>query len=269
MEPADRRRCRLILADSYVKLSTPTLGVLDYFTPFNQSNLDANDSDVGRAGLRCSSTQRTHPMDICWSAEAKRQIFFLLNRDNMGKYNTSDAVRQEWQGSSSSFQTPGFWNNNLYYFGVVFGSTTGGTVFPFNPSTRMFGTTSTATTPSKFGFAGATPSISASSATTDGIVWAIDTANWSGTAAQHPTAARRGGPADSCMRSMQAILRRSCGIVRRIRRARHGGKCGEVHGADRCEWKGVHRHARKRQHSGRRALRSGRLMFMGCCRIDE
>ncbi len=184
-------------SDSYVKLSTPTLSVLDYFTPFNQSNLDANDSDVGSSGTSLL-IDTTDPSDgHLLVGGSKGQIFFLLNRDNMGKYNTSDAVRQEWQGSSSSFQTPGFWNNNLYYFGVVFGSTTGGTVFPFNPSTRMFGTTSTATTPSKFGFAGATPSISASSATTDGIVWAIDTAQFGSrnSSAQNPTGLVAGGPA--------------------------------------------------------------------------
>ena len=36
--------------DSFLKLSTPNLGVLDYFTPMNQSTLDTNDSDVGASG---------------------------------------------------------------------------------------------------------------------------------------------------------------------------------------------------------------------------
>jgi hypothetical protein len=166
-------------SDSYLKLSAPTLGVLDYFTPFNQGALDTNDSDVGSSGTAVLIDTTTGPNQHLLVGGSKGQIFFLLNRDNMGKYNsTADMVVQEWQGNSSSFQTPGFWNNNLYYFGVVFGSTTAGTVFPFNPTTRLFGTTSTATTPSQFGFAGATPSISASSATADGILWAIDTANY-------------------------------------------------------------------------------------------
>jgi len=166
-------------SDSYLKLSTPTLGVLDYFTPFNQGALDTNDSDVGSSGTAVLIDTTSGPNQHLLVGGSKGQIFFLLNRDNMGKYNsTADTVVQEWQGHSSSFQTPGFWNNNLYYFGVVFGSTTAGTVFTFNPTTRLFGTTSTATTPSQFGFAGATPSISASSATANGILWAIDTANF-------------------------------------------------------------------------------------------
>ena len=36
--------------DSYVKMSTPGLTVTDFFTPSNQSNLDANDHDVGASG---------------------------------------------------------------------------------------------------------------------------------------------------------------------------------------------------------------------------
>src|SRR4029077_12401132 len=44
----------------------------------------------------------------------------------------------------------------------------------FDSAMGKFNTTPTQQTPSVFGFSGATPSISASSATTDGIVWAID-----------------------------------------------------------------------------------------------
>ena len=121
-------------SDSYLKLSTPTLWVLDYFTPFNQGNLDTNDSDVGSSGTAVLIDTTSGPNQHLLVGGSKGQIFFLLNRDNMRKYNsTADTVVQEWQGNSSSFQTPGFWNNNLYYFGVVFGSTTGGTVFPFQP----------------------------------------------------------------------------------------------------------------------------------------
>ncbi len=179
-------------SDSYVKLGAPALNVLDYFTPFNQGNLDTADSDVGSSGTSLLIDTTTPPNEHLLVGASKGQIFFLLNRDNMGKYNTTaDSVVQEWQGNSSSFQTPGFWNNNLYYFGVVFGSTTSGTVFPFNATTRLFVTTSAASTPSKFGFPGATPSISASSATTDGIVWATDNGQYGSS----NSGSKVGGPA--------------------------------------------------------------------------
>jgi hypothetical protein len=66
-----------------------------------------------------------------------------------------------------------------------------GESFEFNTGTGMFNSTASNQTPSKFGFAGATPSISGSSATTDGIVWAIDTGAY-GTSDSGPSAA---GPA--------------------------------------------------------------------------
>jgi hypothetical protein len=60
----------------------------------------------------------------------------------------------------------------MYYFGVVFGSSQPGQAYAFNSSTGQFNTTPTSTTPTGFGFPGATPSIS-SSGSTNGIVWAI------------------------------------------------------------------------------------------------
>ncbi len=188
-------------SDSFLKLSTPNLGVLDYFTPMNQSTLDTNDSDVGASGTSVL-IDTTDPSDgHLLVGGSKGQIFFLVNRDNMGKYNTSaDNVHQEWttNPSSHSFSTPGFWNNNMYYFGVVFGSTTlNGQIYRSTRRTRMFNTTAASATPTGFGFAGASPSISASSATENGIVWAIDTGQYGTRDAStgNPTGLVAGGPA--------------------------------------------------------------------------
>jgi hypothetical protein len=160
--------------DSYLKLSTPGLAVLDFFTPVNQRTLDAGDQDVGSSGTALLINQTSSRRLLVGSS--KQSSMYVLDRDNMGKFSpVSDAVVQEWAGGGASFSTPGFWNNNLYFFGVQFGSTLPGRSFAFDPSTGLFNTTPTHTTPSAFGFAGATPSISASSATTNGIVWAIDT----------------------------------------------------------------------------------------------
>jgi hypothetical protein len=163
--------------DSYLKLSTPALTALDYFTPNNQSSLDANDNDLGSGGtaLLINPTGGTVPPHLLVSA-SKGSELYVINRDNMGHFNASgDTVLQEFAVNGRCFSTPGFWNDNLYYFGVNYGGTQAGQSFPFNPATGMFATTPANSTPSGFGFAGATPSISASSATANGIVWAIDT----------------------------------------------------------------------------------------------
>jgi hypothetical protein len=117
---------------------------------------------------------------------SKGSVFYVLNRDNMGGFNSGgDSVVQEFNLDGHGFSTPGFWNNTAYFFGVAFGSTLAGESFAFDTTSGKFNVTATHHTPSKFGFAGATPSISASSATTDGIVWAIDTGAY-GTSDSNP-----------------------------------------------------------------------------------
>jgi hypothetical protein len=166
--------------DSYMKLGTPSLSISDWFTPSNQVSLDQNDTDVGSSGtaVLVDQTSGTNPHLLVGAS--KGQVFFVLNRDNMGHYTSGgpDAVVQEFGLDGHSFSTPGFWNNNAYFFGVVFGSTLAGETFSFDTGSRTFNSTATHHTPSTFGFPGATPSISASSATTDGIVWAINTASY-------------------------------------------------------------------------------------------
>jgi hypothetical protein len=166
-------------SDSYIKLSTPNLGVLDYFTPFNQSTLDSNDSDVGASGTSVLIDGTGGGNYLVGGSKAG--IIYVVNRENMGKYNTTtDGVQQEWttNPSSHSFSTPAFWNNSLYYFGVNFGGTLAGQMYTFNTSGGTFNTAAASATPTGFGFAGATPSISGSSATANGIVWAIDTGQY-------------------------------------------------------------------------------------------
>lgn len=178
-------------SDSYIKLSTPNLGVLDYFTPFNQSGLDSTDADVGASGTSVLIDGTGGGNFLVGGSKAG--VLYVIDRGNMGKYNTgADGVHQKWTTSPSShaFSTPAFWNNNLYYFGVNFGGTLAGQIYTFNTSNGLFNTAAASSTPTGFGFAGATPSVSASSAAANGIVWAIDTGaygtNNSGSAAAGP-----------------------------------------------------------------------------------
>jgi len=101
-----------------------------------------------------------------------------LNRDNMGHFTSTDsAAVQTWTSNGSSFSTPAFWNNSMYYFGVTFGSAKLGEQYTFNPSTGQFNATPAFTTSAGFGFPGATPSVSSSGAS-NGIVWAIDSSQY-------------------------------------------------------------------------------------------
>ena len=162
--------------DSYVKLGTSSgLTVGDWFAPHDQANLNATDGDVGSGGTALLIDQATGPNPHLLIGAGKNGTFYLLNRDNMGHYSAGgdSAAVQSWTATGRSFSTPAFWNNTMYYFGVVFGSSQPGQAYAFNSSTGQFNTTPTSTTPTGFGFPGATPSIS-SSGSSNGIVWTID-----------------------------------------------------------------------------------------------
>jgi len=160
--------------DSFVKLTTPVLNVSDYFTPFNENTMQSTDADLGSSGTSVLFDQTAGPSLMIGGS--KNGVIYVVDRANMGHHNTTtDMVVQEWTADGKSFSTPAFWNNTLYYFGIQFGTSHQGEMFPFDTGMGMFTTTPSASTTSLFRFTGATPSISASSPTTDGIVWALET----------------------------------------------------------------------------------------------
>lgn len=163
-------------SDSYLKLSAASgLTVSDYFTPHDQSNLDGGDFDVGAGGTALLIDQTSGPVAHLLVGAGKSGTFYVLNRDNMGHFSSSGdgAAVQSWTTIGRAFSTPAFWNNSMYYFGVVFGSGQPGQQYSFNTSTGQFATTPAHTTPTGFGFPGATPSVT-SSGNANGIVWAIE-----------------------------------------------------------------------------------------------
>jgi chitodextrinase len=162
--------------DSTMKLSTAAgLGVADWFTPADQASLDGADNDHGSGGAAILVDQPTSPVQHLVIGGGKEGNLFLLNRDAMGHYGAnanpvnSNAV-QIFNVGNGIFSTSAFWNNSLYI------APAGGRLqaYPFSTSTGQFNAGSATSAGVSFGFPGATPSISASSATTDGIVWAMD-----------------------------------------------------------------------------------------------
>jgi hypothetical protein len=163
--------------DSTMKLSTSSgLTVADWFTPADQSTLDGGDQDHGSGGAAILVDQPVgSPVQHLVIGGGKEGNLFLLNRDLMGHYGAnvtplnSNAV-QIFNVGNAIFSTSAFWNNSLYI------APAGGPLqaYPFSTSTGQFNTGSATSAGVGFGFPGATPSISASSATANGIVWATD-----------------------------------------------------------------------------------------------
>lgn len=156
--------------DSVMRLSTASgLSVVDYFTPLDQASLDANDTDFGSGAATILVDQPAGPVTHLVIGGGKQGNLFLLNRDNLGKFNSStNNVIETVNLGNPIFATPVFWQNNLYVAGAgplkqfVFNSTTG----KFNGAPYSQSSTS-------YRFPGATPSVSSNGAT-NGIIWALD-----------------------------------------------------------------------------------------------
>ena len=125
--------------------STGIQQLVDFFTPYNQAALTAQDLDLGSGAalvLPDSAGSSAHPHLLV--AGGKTGTIYLLDRDNLGHFNaTSDSqavqVLRNVLGFGS-FSTPAFFNQTLYYTGVyspmLAFSLSGGLISANRPSER-------------------------------------------------------------------------------------------------------------------------------------
>jgi len=150
-------------------LQATNLTLLDYFTPFNQATLNSADIDLGSGGavlLPDSVGSVSHPhLLVGCSKEGK---LYLLDRDNLGHYNSANdsQIVQEFSLGSTVFGLPAYFNGRLYIQAV------GQFLKAFAFSNGQFNTAPVSQTTEQVTFRGTTPSISAND-TTDGIVWLL------------------------------------------------------------------------------------------------
>lgn len=163
--------------DSFLKFTTTNgLALADYFAPHNQQNLYNRDLDLGSGGAVVL------PDDVgdgganqhLIVGASKEGTIYLLNRDNMGHYNSSSdsqIVQSLPKTLGASFDTPAYFNHQLFYLGVhqVLKS------FPIDNA--HIATNNIALGPESMGFPGATPSVSANG-TASAIVWVLQTSSY-------------------------------------------------------------------------------------------
>ena len=162
--------------DSVLKLTTTNgLQLVDYFTPYNQANLNNGDTDLGSAGavvLPDSLGSAAHPHLLM--AGGKQGSLYLLDRNNLGHFNSggdTQIVQALPTAVGGMWSTPAYWNGNLYYMG------SGDRMKAFSIGNAAVSASPTSQGPTTYGFPGATPSVSASG-TSNGIVWAIQSDGW-------------------------------------------------------------------------------------------
>jgi hypothetical protein len=107
--------------DSVLKLSlqSGTLGVRDYFTPFNQFWLNWKDDDLGSCGPVLLPDQ-SGPHRHVLVAAGKAGVMYLLDRDRMGRFHSgsdSHALQTVAVSPKGVHGAPAYWNGHLYVFG--------------------------------------------------------------------------------------------------------------------------------------------------------
>jgi hypothetical protein len=167
--------------DTFLKLQLATnVGIVpsDYFTPFDQKEMDVENLDLGASGpmvLPDQSGQHSHLL----FGTGKTGSMYLINRDDMGHFQSS-SNNQIVQYIPHVFPTKihvssAYWRNSTsewVYVGPVEGQLN---AFPL--SRGRLSATASSQTPTVFGYPGALPVIS-SNGDSDGIVWALE--NYSG-----------------------------------------------------------------------------------------
>lgn len=157
--------------DTQLKLTLSKTGfaVSDYFTPYNQASLDAADTDLGSGGILLLPEQ-SGPNPALLVNAGKEGSIYLVNRDNMGKYNPSgdtQIVQELPNAIGGVFGMPAYFNETVYFGGG------NDSLKAFNLTNGLLGTSPTSRSSFAFGFPGPTASISANG-TSNGIVWALD-----------------------------------------------------------------------------------------------
>jgi outer membrane protein assembly factor BamB len=159
--------------NSFLKISTAggSLSVADYFTMYNEVAESAADQDLGSGGemLLPDLTDSTNTVRHLVVGAGKDGNIYVVNRDSMGKFNSS-SNSQIWQQvsgalTSSVFSTPAYFNGTVYY------GDTDATLKAFAISGAKLAATPQSQSATQFARPGTAPSVSANG-TSNAIVWA-------------------------------------------------------------------------------------------------
>jgi hypothetical protein len=163
--------------NAFMKVSTSgnKLTPADYFTMSNTVAESNADEDLGSGGAMLLPDE-TDASGKVWHlavGAGKDANIYIVDRDNMGKFNSSgNSIYQELGGAltGQEFGMPAFWNNTVYYGGVS------DSIRAYPITQAKLATTPSSKTAHQFPYPGATPSVS-SNGTSNGILWAVDNSN--------------------------------------------------------------------------------------------
>jgi hypothetical protein len=143
--------------------------IADYFTPFNELRLSRHDLDLASGGVMLLPDQPgPHPHEVVGAFKTGQ--IFLVDRDNMGKFNPQNnhQIVETVVGNPSGgyYSSPAYWGGAVYYAGVS------APLARYALSSGRLSQKPVSQSAAAFNYPGATPSVSSNGAT-NGIVWAI------------------------------------------------------------------------------------------------
>ena len=164
--------------NSFLKISTAggSLSVVDYFTMYDEINESSADHDLGSGGemLLPDLTDSASTVRHLVVGAGKDGNIYVVNRDSMGKFNSSGNA-QIWQQVSGALPA-GIWSTPAYFNATVYYGDSGATLKAFAIAAAKLQSTPQSQSPTQFPFPGTAPSVSASGAS-NGIVWAHENSN--------------------------------------------------------------------------------------------
>ena len=162
--------------NAFVKVGTSgPLAVTDYFSMYNTVAESAADEDLGSGGallLPDLNDSTGHIRHLAVGAGKDKNIY-VVNRDNMGKFNPTKNNIWEEIGVAlpgGAFSMPAYYNNTVYYGGV------GDHIKAFAVSQARLASSPASESGHTFPYPGATPSLSANG-NLNGILWAVENSN--------------------------------------------------------------------------------------------
>jgi hypothetical protein len=160
--------------DSYIRM-TQDGTIADYFTPSAQSVDDASNFDIGSGGaLLLPDQPGAHPHEMVGAG--KDGSIFLVDRDAMGHYSATADTNIQTLPNIFPHGTPepGNYTAPVYYGGYVFFGPLNDTIQAFRMTNGLLSTSPTLRSPEVYPDRGASLSVSASSPTANGILWAVE-----------------------------------------------------------------------------------------------
>ena len=166
-----------MFGDTILKLalSGNNLALEDYFTPYNQANLSANDTDLGSGGVLLLPDQPGNFPHLLVEV-GKQGTIYLVNRDQMTTNNTHycasgcdsdpEIVQELPSAIGGLWSSPTYWNNAVYFWGE------GDVLKAYSLTNGLLSSTPVSTGSLGAGYPSINPIISSNGAI-DGILWAI------------------------------------------------------------------------------------------------